>query len=126
MATNCNLPPGGSGLVRKPDLALFDIDQSTASEWGCTHAIAEITNMELQGRIRDMICQKALIIFKMQSHQQFVSSIGIAHDHVRLYLHDRAGEIITERNIQRDEGGDGGACLIPSWAHAIRQGASRI
>lgn len=69
VVTNCNLPPGGSGLIQKLDLALVNIDQSTASEWGCIHAIAEITNMELRGRIRDMIHQEALIIFETQSHR---------------------------------------------------------
>src|ERR1700678_2962465 len=99
---NCEKPPGGYDIKRKPDIILVNIDYhskltsvNAPSNWNFIQALCEVTSQEkISCRIIDTINAKSYILFATQHNRRFVIALALTrHNAFWLTISDREGQI---------------------------------
>jgi Fungal protein kinase len=100
---NCNKPPDGSNIKRKPDIILIDkvyhsilnSTPHTSSDWNFIQSFCEVTSQEKTStRITDTINAKSYVLFATQHNRRFVVAMSFTgNGKFRLTVTDREGQV---------------------------------
>jgi Fungal protein kinase len=99
---NCDKPPDGSNIKRKPDIILVNKDYleqisavNAPSDWNFIQSLCEVTTQEKTStRILDTINAKSFILFATQHNRRFVVALSFTGNQAfRLTVSDREGQI---------------------------------
>jgi hypothetical protein len=101
-AANCDLPPDGGPMLRKPDLILIDREeyenpQYERTKWSFIRAIGEVSSEQVfPQRMFDTLNEKSYILFVTQDNRRFVPALSFdGSGNFSLTITDRQGQIRT-------------------------------
>ena len=105
---NCDKPPDGCNIKRKPDIILVNksylsklSSPSVHSDWIFIQALCEVTSQnKTSSRILDTINAKSFVMFATQHNRRFVIALSLTGNKAfRLTVSDREGQIRHNETI---------------------------